>query len=197
MRFILASGSESRRKLLAAAGVSFVAIPAAADEDAIKAELERAGTPVRDFAGHLAQAKATAVSALHPDALVLGADQTLILGDEIVSKCPDISSARRLLQRLRGKTHFLVGGYVLACAGTTLWRHTETAKLAIRDFSDAFLDDYLRAEDEDLLSAVGCYKFEGRGAQLFASVEGDYFSILGLALLPLLAELRKQGVLTT
>ena len=196
MDFILASGSESRRRLLAAAGVPFVAIPADVDEDAIKDALLRAATPTRAIASHLARAKALRVSALYPDALVLGADQTLVLDDEIVSKCPDLVAARRLLERLRGRVHLLVGGYVLARAGAELWHHVETTSLTMRAFSPAFLDAYLAAEGTGLLSAVGCYKLEGRGAQLFATVEGDYFSILGLALLPLLAELRKHGVLT-
>ncbi len=197
MEFILASGSESRRRLLAAAGVSFRAIPADVDEEAIKARLLRAATPVREIASHLARAKALAVSAQHPGALVLGADQTLILDDEVVSKCLDLAAVRHLLERLRGRAHQLIGGHVLVRGGRELWHHVETAKLAMRGFSEAFLDAYLASEGEGLMSAVGCYKLEGRGAQLFASIEGDYFSILGLALQPLLAELRKQGVLTT
>ncbi len=160
MDFILASGSESRRRLLAAAAVPFTAIPADVDEETLKIELLRAGTPSQAIAGHLAQAKALHVSALHPSALVLGADQTLLLDDEIVSKCPDLASARRLLTRLRGREHRLVGGYVLARAGTVLWRQDETARLAMRAFSDAFLDDYLAAEGDGVLSAVGCYKLE-------------------------------------
>jgi len=195
--FILASGSESRRRLLAAAGVPFTAIPADIDEDAIKSRLLAGNTPAHDVASHLARAKALHVSAQHPDALVLGADQTLVLDEEIVSKCPDLAAARRLLERLRGRSHLLIGGYVLIRAGLEVWSHVETATLVVRDFSAAFLDAYLAAEGEGLLSAVGCYKLEGRGAQLFAAIEGDYFSILGLALQPLLAELRKQGVLTT
>ena len=197
MEFVLASGSESRRRLLAAAGVAFTAIPAQVDEDALKAELSRVGTPPRDVAGRLAEAKALHVSQIHPSALVLGADQTLLLDAAIVSKCPHLAAARHLLRQLRSREHQLVGGYVLARSGTVLWRHGETATLVMRDFSDAFLDDYLAREGEDVLSAVGCYKLEGLGAQLFACIEGDYFSILGLALLPLLAELRKQGVSKT
>ena len=197
MDFVLASGSESRRRLLTAAGVTFTAIPADVDEDALKAALLRTATPVLEVAAHLARAKALAVSARRPASLVLGADQTLLLDDEIVSKCSDLAAARQLLLRLRGRTHLLVGGYVLARDGAEIWRHGETARLTMRDFSDGFLDDYLAEEGEGVLSAVGCYKLEGLGAQLFTSVEGDYFSILGLALRPLLAELRKQGVLRT
>ncbi|MEJ0043592.1 MAG: Maf family protein [Rhizomicrobium sp.] len=151
----------------------------------------------KDVAGHLAEAKALQISTRHPQALVLGADQTLLFDGAVVGKCPDLVAARRLLERLRGRTHSLVGGYVLASAGAVVWRHGETATLSVRDFSDGFLDFYLAAEGEGLLSAVGCYKLEGLGAQLFARIEGDYFSILGLALHPLLAELRRQGVLRT
>jgi septum formation protein len=135
------------------------------------------------------------VSVAHPTALVLGADQTLLFEGAVVSKCPDLAATRLLLKRLRGHEHLLVGGYVLVRGGVIVWRHSETARLVLRNFSDAFLDAYLAAEGESVLSAVGCYKLEGRGAQLFEKVEGDYFSILGLALQPLLAELRAQGVL--
>ncbi len=197
MEFILASGSESRRRLLAAAGVPFAAIPADIDEEAIKAELLGAATPPQDIAGALAEAKALHVAAFHPSALVLGADQTLLFENEVIGKCPDLAAARHLLKRLRGREHRLAGGYVLAHGEKVLWRHGETARLVLRDFSDAFLDDYLAAEGEAVLSAVGCYKLEGLGAQLFASVEGDYFSILGLALQPVLAQLRERGVLKT
>ncbi|MEJ0027775.1 MAG: Maf family protein [Rhizomicrobium sp.] len=197
MDFILASGSESRRRLLAAAGVPFAAIPADIDEDALTADLLRADTPAEDIAGRLAEAKALQISTRHPQALVLGADQTLLFDGAVISKCPDLVAARHLLERLRGRTHRLVGGYVLAMAGAAVWRHGETATLSVRDFSDGFLDFYLAAEGESLLSAVGCYRLEGLGAQLFARIEGDYFSILGLALHPLLAELRRRGVLRT
>lgn len=195
MDFILASGSESRRRILTAAGVPFRAIPAEVDEDGLKAELLAKSVTSHAIASHLAGAKALRVSSDFVDALVLGADQTLLLDGEIVSKCADLKAARTLLSRLRGQAHLLVGGYVLARAGIAVWRHSETAKLTMRDFSEAFLDRYLAAEGQGVLSAVGCYKLEGLGAQLFESIEGDYFSILGLALQPLLVELRKQGVL--
>ncbi len=145
------------------------------DEEAIKAELLGAATPPQDIAGALAEAKALHVAAFHPSALVLGADQTLLFENEVIGKCPDLAAARRLLKRLRGREHHLVGGYVLARGEKVLWRHGETAKLVLRDFSDAFLDVYLAAEGEAVLSAVGCYKLEGLGAQLFASVRRRLF----------------------
>lgn len=195
MEFILASSSPSRRRILTDAGVVFTALPADIDEEALRDRFQREGITAEKIADRLAEAKARAVSAAHPAALVLGADQTLLFEGLVISKCPDLAAARTLLKRLRGRTHLLVGGYVLVCAGEPVWRHTETARLVMRNFSDAFLDAYLAAEGDGLLSAVGCYKLEGRGAQLFETVEGDYFSILGLALQPLLAELRAQGVL--
>jgi septum formation protein len=195
MEFILASGSPSRRRILADAGVVFTTLPADIDEEALRHRFQYEGTTAEKIADRLAEAKARAVSAAHPAALVLGADQTLLFDGAVINKCPDLAAARTLLMRLRGRTHLLVGGYVLARAGEPVWRHTETARLVMRDFSDAFLDAYLAAEGDGILSAVGCYKLEGRGAQLFETVEGDYFSVLGLALQPLLAELRAQGVL--
>ncbi len=195
MTFVLASGSASRRRVLAAVGVPFAAIPAQIDEDARKDKLLSQGLPLQAVADALAQAKAEHVSGLHPDALVLGADQTLLFEGELISKCPDVPAARALLQRLRGKEHKLVSALVLVRGGAVLWRHAAHASLAMRAFSDVFLDAYLSTEGEGILGCVGCYKLEGLGAQLFERVEGDYFSILGLPLQPLLAELRRQGVI--
>lgn len=197
MRLILASGSASRRQVLTAAQVPFTAIPADLDEDQLKNGLLTRGVDIAGVAVALAEAKAQHVSALHPDALVLGADQTLLFEGELVSKCHDLVTARTLLARLRGKPHRLVGALVLVRGGAVIWRHAETSRLVMRNFSDAFLDAYLSTEGEGILACVGCYKLEGLGAQLFESVEGDYFSILGLPLQPLLAELRKQGVIAT
>lgn len=195
MRFVLASGSASRRQILTNAGVLFEAVPADIDEDALKDAMLREGVPVAAVAGRLAEAKARDVANRHSDALVLGADQTLLFDDGLVSKCADLSAARALLKRLKGRTHQLVGGYVMARGGATVWRHEAVSTLTMRSFSDAFLDRYLAEEGEGLLSAVGCYKLEGLGAQLFERVEGDYFAVLGLDLQPVLAELRRQGVL--
>ena len=197
MTLILASGSASRRQVLTAAQVPFTAIPADIDEDQLKNGLLTRGVDIAGVAVALAEAKAQHVSAQHPDALVLGADQTLLFQSDLVSKCLDMASARWLLSRLRGQTHDLVGGLVLARAGQNIWRHVETSTLTMRDFSDAFLEAYLSTEGEGILGCVGCYKLEGMGAQLFERVEGDYFSIFGLPLQPLLAELRKQGVIAT
>jgi septum formation protein len=195
VNIILASSSESRRKVLAAAGIAFEIVPPRFDEDLVKDALLRDHTPLEKIAGALADAKALNVSKAHPDALVLGGDQTLIFDGQLVSKCGDLAEARALLSHLRGKQHQLVGAVTLVLGGAVVWRHVETADLWMRHFSDAFLDSYLEAEGTSILSAVGCYKLEGLGVQLFHRVKGDYFSILGLPLLPLLAELRKQGVI--
>ena len=195
MNIILASTSESRRNVLTAAGVPFTAVPPRLDEDLIKNALLKDYTPPEKIAGALADAKALRVSQANPTALVLGGDQTLIFDGELISKCSDLAEARALLERLRGKQHRLVGAVTLASGNAVVWRHVETADLWMRHFSDAFLDHYLATEGTSILSAVGCYKLEGLGAQLFHRVKGDYFSILGLPLLPLLAELRRQGVI--
>jgi septum formation protein len=191
--FILASGSTSRAQILRGAGVPFTIEPAHIDEDSVKAEMH--GKSSQAVAEALAERKALHVSTIHPHALVLGADQVLMLGDELMSKAETVGVAATHLRKLRGKQHQLIGALVLAKNGAPVWRHTEISTLWMRDFSDAFLDGYLKAEGDAVLGSVGCYRFEGLGAQLFVRVEGDYFSILGLSLLPLLAALRDQGVL--
>ncbi|MBL6851999.1 MAG: Maf family protein [Alphaproteobacteria bacterium] len=195
MNIILASSSKSRSRVLAAAGVPFTVVPSTIDETILKDTLLRQHTPLDKIAGALADAKALSVSQAHPKALVLGGDQTLLFDGELVSKSQDIAAARVLLARLRGKEHRLIGGLTLAHDNKILWRHGESAELWMRHFSDAFLERYLKTEGTSILSAVGCYKLEGLGVQLFHRITGDYFSILGLPLLPLLAELRKQGVI--
>lgn len=192
---ILASGSAARRQILAASGVPFTALAPDIDEHGLKDRLVAAKADLAGVADALAEAKALDISRDHPDILVLGADQTLLFDGELVSKCADLPSARALLTRLRGKPHQLFSALVLARAGGAVWRHTSTTTLHMRSFSDVFLDSYLSTEGEGILGCVGCYRFEGLGAQLFDSVEGDYFSILGLPLQPLLAELRRQGVI--
>jgi len=194
-RLILASASMSRAGLLEAAGVRFEIQPARIDEDAVKASLH--GEDAARVAEVLAEMKAQRVSTAAPDALVLGADQVLDFGGELVSKSASLAEARVLLRRLRGQRHQLIGAAVLAKAGVPVWRHVERARLWMRDFSDAFLEDYLARESAAALACVGCYRLEGAGAQLFSKIEGDYFSILGLPLIPLLAALREHGVIVS
>jgi septum formation protein len=191
MRLVLASASASRAQILRDAGVPFEVQPAHVDEETVKASGEDGAT----VAAKLAELKALRVSSLQPDALVLGADQVLVCDGQLLSKADTLADAAAQLKFLRGKPHTLISSLALARDGAAIWRHSDEAKLAMRDFSDAFLDDYLSVEGDALLGSVGCYRLEGPGAQLFESVQGDYFSILGLPLVPLLAVLRKHGVI--
>ena len=195
MRLILASASSSRARVLRAAAVPFDVIPAEIDEDGLKTDLLARNQKPGEVALALAKAKATYVSTSHRDAIVLGADQVLQFGDELISKCRDMTAARQLLLRLRGQTHGLISALALARSGEAFWTHSETATLKMRMFSEGFLDTYLAAEGSELLSGVGCYRLEARGAQLFDGIEGDYFCIMGLPLVPLLAELRRMDVI--
>lgn len=195
MSLILASASSSRKLLLTAAGVSFTADPADLDEAALMAGLKDAGAEV--MARRLAEEKALAVSRRHPGRIVLGGDSVIAFEGGHLSKCASLQEARALLARLSGKTHLLVSAAALAKDGALLWAHASPCRMTMRDISQEFLDDYLAQEGTAILSSVGCYHFEGRGAQLFVRVDGDYFSVLGLPLLPVLAQLRKEGLLVS
>ncbi|HEY0266759.1 MAG TPA: Maf family protein [Rhizomicrobium sp.] len=194
---VLASGSASRKALLTAAGVDFIADPADLDEDALMAALTARGADAIAVAGELARQKALHVARRHPGRLVLGGDSVIAFAGEHLSKCASLDAARALLSRLSGHVHLLVSAAALARDGDLLWTHASPCHMAMRDLSPQFLDDYLAAEGAAILSSVGCYRFEGRGAQLFDKVEGDYFSVLGLPLLPVLAQLRKESVLAS
>lgn len=193
-RLILASGSAARRAMLEGAAVPFTVQVADVDEDAIKGRLADHGAA--ELAVELARAKALAVSRHDADAWVLGADQTLAFDGGLVSKAKSLEAARDRLSAMRGRPHQLHSGAALARNGQVVWSGVDTATLSMRDFSDAFLDAYLTTEGEGLLACVGSYRLEGMGAQLFDKVEGDYFTVLGLPLWPVLAELRRAGVLT-
>lgn len=197
MSIVLASQSVSRARLLAAAGVAFEAVPAPIDEEQLKRSLLSEGHDAASIADALAELKALRVSRARPADLVIGADQVLSFEGAVVSKCETMDEARELLRRLRGHRHLLLGGLVLAKSGAPIWRHGSKASLLMRKFSDEFLESYLLREGRAILGSVGCYRLEGEGAQLFDAIDGDYFSILGLALLPLLAELREQGAIAS
>lgn len=191
MSLILASGSAIRRKVLEAAGVAFEVDVPRVDEEAAKASLRRDGLKPRDQADALAALKALSVSQRR-EGLVIGADQMLAIEGETLDKPKDRDEARSHLMRMRGKSHELLCAAVVARGGEVIWRHIETPRLRMRQFSDAFLEDYLDRGGDALFSSVGAYQLEGLGAHLFERVDGDYFSVLGLPLLPLLAFLREQ-----
>lgn len=195
MSLILASGSRIRAELLKNAGLEFEVEPSEIDERAVEAPLLEAGFSPDDLASVLAEAKAQDVSSRRPEKLVIGADQILAFDGARHTKPEDMAAARRQLLKFAGKTHELWSAVVLARGGETLWRHTSVARLTMRAFSPAFVGHYLADVGEAALSSVGAYQLEGRGIQLFERIEGDYFTILGLPLLPLLEELRAQGVL--
>ena len=194
-RLILASKSAARRAMLEGAGVPFSVQVADVDEDAVKATHDPADAA--GLAVELARVKALAVSRHDPEAWVLGGDQTLAFAGGVVSKAASMTAARAQLAAMRGRGHQLHSGAALARNGQVVWSGVDTVTLRVRDFSDAFLDAYLAAEGDGLLTSVGSYRLEGMGAQLFEAVEGDYFTVLGLPLWLVLAELRRAGVLAT
>ncbi|MFV0295454.1 MAG: Maf family protein [Hyphomicrobiaceae bacterium] len=195
-RLVLASGSASRRALMTGAGLTFDVIPSQVDEPAVRQALEAGGVAPspETVALKLAEAKALDVSALHPDAIVIGSDQVLALGDQLFEKPIDLDGARAHLRAFRGRQHRLVCGVATALGGAICWRHVEIARLSVRAFSDDFLDWYLDTAGSAICQSVGAYQLEGLGAHLFDRIEGDYFTILGLPLMALLDELRRQGV---
>ncbi len=191
---ILASGSKTRQALLKNAGMQFTAAPADVDERAIEDGLPSDERDPVSVARHLALAKAIEVSQRNPGAYVIGCDQTMSLGDRIFHKASSREEARQTLKTLRGKAHFLNSAVCLVRDGDPVWSEVSRACMQVRDFSDAFLDDYLERNGDAVLSSVGCYQLEGEGIQLFDVIAGDYFTILGLPLLPLLAALRDFGI---
>ena len=192
---ILASASQSRQALLKAAGVAFRTMTSGIDESAIKREHSQGSSGFGDLALRLAIEKAVAVANRNPDAMVIGADQVLVFEDEVFDKPADIEDARRHLTRLRGNTHRLETAVVCVSGQDVLWSHIETPRLTMRAFSSKHLDAYLAAEGPAVTETVGGYKIEGRGIQLFETISGDHFSILGLPLLPLLGFLRSRGAM--
>jgi septum formation protein len=185
---ILASNSATRKALLAGAGLRFEASPAQIDERALEAEL--LGKAPEAIARTLAEAKALDVSRRNHGATIIGGDQVLAFGGELLHKPADFAAARSQLDRLRGKLHHLHCGVALARDGALLWSETHSARLLMRDFTDTERDDVLALEGEAVLGSVGAYRLEGPSVRLFAAIEGDYFTILGLPLLPLLTALR-------
>jgi septum formation protein len=194
-RLVLASASESRRALLAAAGIAFDVRPADIDEARIKREARSEGRTVEETALRLADAKAAAVARAEPGAVVIGADQILACAGCWFDKPADVATARQQLMALRGASHILATAVVCHENGRRVWQDLTVPRLVMRRFSEAFLDAYLTAEADQVTRSVGGYRLEGYGAQLFDAVEGDHSAILGLPLLPLLSFLRERGIL--
>ncbi|MEW9806168.1 Maf-like protein [Mesorhizobium sp. ZMM04-5] len=194
-RIVLASGSPFRKAMLDAAGVAPDVIPAEIDERSVEKTLEGTGASPEEVAQILAEAKATEVSARYPGRLVLGCDQTLSLGDELLHKPRDMEDARRRLLALSGRTHQLNSAAVLARNGETFWHHVGVASLTMRKLEPAFIGRHLARVGPVVLNSVGAYQIEGEGIQLFDKIEGDHFTIVGLPLLPLLKELRDLGAI--
>jgi septum formation protein len=192
---ILASASRARAAMLQAAGVTIEVVPARVDESELKIALRAQGADPRDVAIALAELKALQVSRSRPGRVVLGADQMLDCQGVWFDKPETPEGARDQLRALRGRKHRLTSAAVLARDGARIWHHAAIAELTMRGFTDAFLDGYLAESGAAVLSAVGAYQLEGLGAQMFERIEGDYFVILGMPLLPVLDILREQNML--
>jgi septum formation protein len=192
---VLASASPTRIALLRNAGIEFTAVAAQIDERAIEAPLAASARPPAEIAAALAEAKALSVVASRAGALVIGADQVLSADGRAWHKPSSIGEARDQLIALSGRTHELHSAIAVAREGTIGWRHSETVRLTVRPLTAGFIDDYLSRVGREALRSVGSYQIEGPGIQLFERIAGDYFAILGLPLLPLLAYLRNAGAI--
>jgi septum formation protein len=192
---ILASASAARRRVLAAAGLSFTTQPAAVDEAEIKRSARAEGASAEDAASLLAGLKAQRIAVREPNAIVIGADQILVCEGTWFDKPEDTEAARRQLLALRGKPHVLATATVCQRGGQRVWQHVARPRLMMRAFSDAFLDADVIAEGAAMTSSVGAYRLEGLGIHLFERIEGEEAAILGLPMLPLLSFLRQHGVL--
>lgn len=190
---LLASASAIRRQVLTEAGIEVTPLAARVDEEAIRQALLAEGASPHDVADALAESKARKIADKHPQDLVLGCDQVLDFDRKIISKAESLDEVRAQLLMLRGKTHRLLSAAVLYDQGRPIWRHVGTARLTMRDFSDGYLDNYLARNWPDVSDSVGGYKLEREGSRLFASIDGDFFTILGLPLLPLMAYLGLRG----
>ena len=193
---ILASSSKVRARLLEAAGLAFSVEGPGINEHAMRQAISSTGSlSAQDVAEVLARAKAEAVSELAKDAFVIGADQVLALGNHIFTKPDTMNAARSQLLDLSGKTHTLHSAVALATKGETVWAHAESSTLTMRKFTPQFIGRYLTAAGESVLTSVGAYQIEGLSIRLFEKIDGDYFSILGIPLLPLLDALRREGAI--
>ncbi|MCO6188004.1 Maf-like protein [Rhizobium sp. L1K21] len=195
MKLILASGSPFRKALLSNAGFTFDAIPAGIDERQVEAPLAAAGSGPQDIALALAEAKARDVSVKNPDALTIGSDQVLSMGRDIFHKCTTMAEARERLLQMSGREHLLDSAFVIVRHNAVLTKHVSRASMTFRTFTEREIDTYLEEAGEGVLGSVGAYQFEGLGIRLFEKIEGDYFTIIGMPMLPLLSALRELGAI--
>lgn len=192
--FILASGSAARRSLLSNAGYRFRTDPAQVDEPVLKAALKADSVPAAEWARALAHSKGAERSARHSGLFVVAADQTLTVGDDVLTKVSTRAAAHAKIKHLQGRDHTLTSAVCLYRDKTCLWSYQETATLTMRPLDDAQITVYLDQAGDAVLGSVGCYHLEGIGAGLFETIRGDYFTVLGLPLLPLAAALRSYGI---
>lgn len=190
---ILASSSFIRKQILTGAGIKFSVRVGDVNEDVLKQKAKTKNVTPQELATLLALAKAKSL-VMQEGEIIIGADQLMEMGGALFDKPKTMDEARARLLNMRGREHRLIGAVVVLEAGQEPWVHISTTRLFVRMFSEGFLDTYLMAEGENLLKSVGAYMFEARGAQLFDWVKGDFYSILGLPLLPLLTHLRARGV---
>lgn len=192
---ILASGSQIRAQLLRNAGLDFDVHVARIDEEAVKDSLLAEDALPRDIADTLAEMKARKIADKYPEAMVIGCDQVLAFDKTILSKPTSAEDARAQLRRLRGQQHMLLSAAVIYSEGKPIWRHVGQVRLRMRDVSDEYLDSYISRNWDDIRHSVGAYQLEGEGVRLFHTISGDYFHVLGLPLLELLAFLTLRGVI--
>lgn len=194
-RLILASSSKARHTMLKNAGVDCEAVASMIDEEGYKQSMKAEGASAAEAAETLAEMKALRMYRQQPDAIVIAADQMLECNGIWFDKPRDRDNTRAQLMALRGKTHQLVSAAVIYKEGSRIWGTIDTAHLTMRNFTEEWLDEYLDVAGDEIFNCVGGYQLEGIGAQLFTEVRGDYFTVLGLPLLPLIGFLRDHGVL--
>ena len=188
---VLASGSRARNDMLKNAGLTFEKIPADIDEDTIMRDMAAGNATPQEIAAKLADEKALHIASQNPEAYVIGSDQVLECDGQLFQKAKSIDEAREKLKTLRGKTHHLISSVSVAKSDQLLWGHTDTASLTMHNFDDQFLEEYLTLAECDIMNCVGAYAFEGVGSWLFEDIDANYFTILGMPLLPLLDFLRE------
>ncbi|MDB2474656.1 Maf family nucleotide pyrophosphatase [Amylibacter sp.] len=196
-KIILASESKIRSKLLLQAEVNFQSIVAKIDEDTIKESLKNEGAKPKDISDALAEYKAMRVANNFPTDIIIGCDQILVCNNEIISKARTLNEAKETLKLLRGKSHQLLSSAVIYDNNKPVWRTTSRAQLFMRDFTDEYLEYYIKTSGTDILSSVGCYLLENNGVNLFNRIQGDYFTVLGFPLLEVLDFLRKRELIKT